>query len=376
MVKNIETTKVSRRRVLQVGAATAVATRFGARPVISRAAEPLRFLCWGGWSDREIVQGFTDQTGIPIESTFPASNDDIFLKLRAGGIGRFDVVTPQNGIVQGMIDVGLIQPLDESRLTHMSESFEQFQQPEWTSRDGVRYAAPFLWGSSPMAYNAELVEGPPESWVGLQADSYRKKIVMLDDGLTHFRIWNRALGAEDATKVTPEQLDRTVETLMSLKSNQVVALVRSMDDVAGYLARGDAWLSTSAWELVPSMAVAKDKPVRIAHPLPGDFTFCDNLCLVAGAPQPDAAHAFIDYMTSPEVQARAMNRMHRGAVNEQAVPLLEEGIRNLFPYDDLEPFFAANPLLGFPPLGDNEEGFATYTDWVNGWERVRTAKPA
>jgi spermidine/putrescine-binding protein len=124
------------------------------------------------------------------------------------------------------------------------------------------------------------------------------------------------------------------------------------------------------------MAVAKDKPVQIAHPLPGDFTFCDNLCLVAGAPQPDAAHAFIDYMTSPEVQARAMNRMHRGVVNAQAVPLLDEGIRALFPYDDLGPFFEVNPLLGFPPLGDNDEGFATYTDWVNGWERVRTAKQA
>jgi spermidine/putrescine-binding protein len=375
MAEIIETTQLSRRRVLQAGA-VAVGARFGARPLIGHAAEPLRFLCWGGWSDAEIVQGFTDQTGIPIAATFPASNDDIFLKLRAGGIGRFDVVTPQNGVVQGMIDVGLIQPLDESRLTHTVDNFPQFQQPEWTSRDGARYSAPFLWGSSPMAYNADLIDGPPESWVGLEADTYRKKIVMLDDALTHFRIWNRALGAEDATKVTPSQLDRTVGTLMNLKSEQVIALVRSMDEVAGYLARGDAWLSTTAWELVPSMAVAKDKPVRIAHPRPGDFTFCDNLCLVAGAPQPDAAHAFIDYMTSPEVQARAMNRMHRGVVNAKAVPMLDEETRALFPYDDLNPFFTANPLLGFPPLGDNDEGFATYTDWVNGWERVRTAKPA
>jgi spermidine/putrescine-binding protein len=367
--------KLSRRRVIQTGAA-AVGARFGARRLLGRAAEPLRFLCWGGWSDPAIVQGFTDQTGIPIEATFPASNDDIFLKLRAGGVGHFDVVTPQNGVVQGMIDVGLIQPLDESRLLHLSEYLPQFQQPEWTSRDGARYAVPFLWGGSPMAYNADLVEEVPESWVGLQSDIYRKKIVMLDDGLTHFRIWNRALGAADPTKVSPAQLDRTVETLMILKSEQVVALVRSMDDVAAYLARGDAWVSTSAWELVPSMAVTKDKHVQITHPRPGDFTFCDNLCLVAGAPHADAAHDFINYMSSPEVQARAMNRLHRGVVNGQAVEMLDEGIRALFPYDDLEPFFETNPLLGFPPLGDNDEGFATYTDWVNGWERVRTAKPA
>jgi spermidine/putrescine transport system substrate-binding protein len=373
MAEILASNKLSRRRVLQTGV-VAIGARFGARPLISRAAEPLRFLCWGGWSDPSIVQEFTDQTGIPIQATFPASNDDIFLKLRAGGIGRFDVVTPQNGVVQGMIDVGLIQPLDESRLTHFGENIPQFQQPEWSIRDGVRYAAPFLWGSSPLAYNAEMIEAAPESWVGLEADTYRKKIVMLDDGLTHFRVWNRALGAEDATKVTPEQLDRTTETLMALKSKQVVALVRSMDDVAAYLARGDAWVSTSAWELVPAMKVAKDKPVRTFHPLPGDFTFCDTLCLVANAPQPDAAHDFINYMTSPEVQARAMNRMVRGVVNAQAVPMLDEGVRSLFHYDDLDNFFASNPLLGFPPLGDNDEGFSTYTDWVNAWERVRTAK--
>ena len=369
------TEKFNRRRFVQAGAAAA-ATRFGARPLLGRAADPLRFLCWGGWSDREIVQGFTDQTGIPIEATFPISNDDIFMKLRISGPGHYDVVTPQNGIVQGLIDVELIQSLDESRLTHLADCLSQFQEPDWARRDGARYAVPFLWGSSPMAYNADLVEAPPESWAGMQAETYRKKIVMLDDGLTHLKIWNRALGAEDPTRVTPEQLNRTVETLMVLKSEQVVALVRTMEDVAGFVARGVALMSTTAWELVPAMTVAKDKPVRIFHPLPGDFTFCDNLCLVADAPQPDAAHEFINYMTSPEVQARAMNRMVRGVVNVKAVPMLDEGVRNLFPYDDLDPFFAANPLLGFPPLSDNDEGITTYIDWVNGWERVRTAKPA
>jgi spermidine/putrescine transport system substrate-binding protein len=368
--------RITRRRLVGSGA-VAIGAGFGAWPLVGRAkTQTLRLLCWSGYNDPEILGAYTNQTGIPVEATPIGANDEIFLKLRAGGLGRYDLVTPQNGVVQGLIDVDLIQPLDDSRLTHAVDYFSVFQQATWTTRGGVRYAAPCLWGSSPLAYNASLVEAPPESWIGVQSDAYRGRVVMFDDGVGHLKVWNRALGAEDPTRVTPEQLERTVQTLMAFKAENVIAFVGKMEDLAGHLVRGDAWVSTIAWEVVPSMAAAKDQNLQITHPLPGDFTFSDNFCLAKSAPSPDAALSFIDYMISPEVQAKLMNKLRRGVVNAKAVPMLDDTSRGLYPYDDLDPFFTTNPLLGFPPFDASDPTIASYPDWVTAWDRVRYAKMA
>ncbi len=355
----------------------ALGARIGPWPLIGRAATPpLRILCWSGYNDPGLFGTFTDQTGIRVEATTIAANDEIFLKLRAGGLGRFDLVTPQNGVVHGLINVDLIQPLDPTKLTNAADYLPQFQKAYWTIRNGVTYAAPCLWGSSPMAYNSALISDPPKNWTDLQGEAFRRKVVMFDDGVGHLKVWNRALGAEDPTKVTPDQLETTVQTLMSFKADNVVSFVGRMEDLAAQLASGHATVSTIAWEVVPAMVTAKGQPLQTSHPLPGDFTFADAFALAKGAPSPDAAHAFINYLISPDVQAGLMNRLRRGVVNAKAVPMLDDMSRGLYPYDNLDPFFAMNPLLGFPPFNTSDSTITSYPDWVTAWDRVRYAKMA
>jgi spermidine/putrescine-binding protein len=176
--------------------------------------------------------------------------------------------------------------------------------------------------------------------------------------------------------VTPDQLETTVQTLMAFKADNVVAFVGRMEDLAAQLASGHASVSTIAWEVVPTMATANGQPLRTSHPLPGDFTFADAFALAKGAPSPDAAHAFIDYLISPEVQAGLMNRLRRGVVNAKAIPMLDDMSRGLYPYDNLDPFFAMNPLMGFPPFSTTDSTITSYPDWVTAWDRVRYAKMA
>ncbi|MER3437209.1 MAG: hypothetical protein C4346_06250 [Chloroflexota bacterium] len=111
--------------------------------------------------------------------------------------------------------------------------------------------------------------------------------------------------------------------------------------------------------------------MRITHPAPGDYSFCDNLCIPAEAPHVDLAHALINHFLAPESQAALMSRLLRGTVSRAAVPLLSETARGLYDYEDLDAVFAVSPLRGFPPLTDEGNGIATYVDWVKAWERVR-----
>ncbi|MGH2532189.1 MAG: ABC transporter substrate-binding protein [Thermomicrobiales bacterium] len=359
------------RRRLVAGAAALVA----ARSARARAQDNIvRMLCWGGYDAPAATQTFRDETGFEIHSTIIGANDEIFLRMRARGPGRYDLVTPQNGVVRPLAEAGLIQPIDVGRLTRIASLLPAFQQPDWAMVDDQVYAVPYLWGAAPMVYNADLLARPPARWLDLQSDDYRGLVAMHDDGLGHLRIWNRVLGAEDPVRVTTSRLADTTELLISIKARQVMAFSPDMGAIAGILARGEASIATVGWPAVPTMEIAQDADLRLAYPQPGAFSFCDSFCLATGAPNVDAAYALIDHMLSPEAQGTVSAAVVRGVVNRDAVPLLDPALRGLHPYDNLDPFFELNPLLGFPPVHDDDSGIASYVDWVNAWERVRYAR--
>ena len=52
----------------------------------------------------------------------------------------------------------------------------------------------------------------------------------------------------------------------------------------------------------------------------------DQLAIPADAPNPEAAHAFIDYLMRPEVIAKATNYVYYANGNLASQPLLEEDV--------------------------------------------------
>jgi spermidine/putrescine-binding protein len=338
------------------------------------ADKTLRLLCWAGYDDPDITKPFREQTGFTVQSTYLGANDEIFLDLRAGGLGNVDVVTPQNGVIADLVASDLIQPLDYDRLPNSAGYLTRFHLPDWAVVDGKPYAAPYLWGTAPAIYNADALPQPPANWLDLLSSKYRGRLAIHDDGLGHFKIWNRVLGAADPVHVTQSQLIRTTNVLISLKAQQAMALTADMTFITGLLVSGAAWLSTIGWEAIPHSPAAAGAKLKLAYPAPGCFSTCDSFCLAKGAPNLDAAYAFIDSLISPQVQAVAAGKLWRGTVNERAMPLLSNDARALYPYANLDPFFELNPLLGFPPIQGAGEDIATYVDWVEAWERVHFGK--
>jgi putative spermidine/putrescine transport system substrate-binding protein/spermidine/putrescine transport system substrate-binding protein len=370
---------VTRRRLVQ-GASAAVAVAGlgvpGARSVARAQGDvggTLTMMCWQGYDGPNANKPFIEQTGTVINATYLGSNDEIFAALRAGGLGEIDLVTPYHGYVKNLYEAGLLQEIDYSRLPNTNDYIPIFNKPDWNTFDGKTYAAPFVWGTGPMIYNAEFIPEAPAEWMDVMKPEYKGKVIMTDDALGHYLIWNQVTGAEDPTQVTQEQIDATTDLLIQIKTEQARAFSPNMGDMADIMARGEAWLSTIGWEAIPAFPVAEGADLRYTHPAPGDFTFVDSYCLVKDAPNVDTAYAFMDHMLSPEAQAIAMDDMDSATVNEQAIPLLDEATRALFPYDNLDEIFEIAPVWGFPPLEDQGDGIVTYNGWLETWERVRSA---
>lgn len=358
------------RRAAIVGAAGLAA--FGFRN-LSRAEGPvLRLLCWAGYDNGEATRSFTATTGTRVQADYIGANDEIFMKLRAGGIGAYDLVTPANGVIAPLVADALIQPLDLGRLASNSALLPQFQQAAWSTVNGSYYAAPYVWGTQPMVV-ATKETPPPAAWTDLLDKKFINKLILTNDSVSNIMIWNRALGAANPASVTVNQLNATIDTLLKLKRQYANAYTSDMQQIATRLAKGQSWISTTGWESVPVFPGIVNAGLQIARPNPGSFSFCDNLCLVQNAPNPDAAYAFIDHMRGADAQVILMNSMKRGTVNVAAVSRLEPYARGVYDYDHLDAFLERSPFYGFPPF-DAEGDTATYVDWVNAWETITSAR--
>ncbi len=360
-------TVMSRRRVI-AGMGAAISPLLGRR--VGAAAEPVRCLLWWDYITRETIDQFRAATGDDLFARGIGANDEIFTFLRAAP-GRYSVVSPHQGLIRGLLDVGLLQPIDPAKLPHLAEVEPRFDGDRWFAIDGQRYGVPLVYGSSPLVTSAKTLPTPPAAWEELRSKAYRGKLGMMDDGLGHLFHWSAALGYPDPSVLSLEDLAEVTAALVALKRDQVRIFTTSVGELAAGLASGELLAATTGWAGMPLLPEAAEGELGLSHPAPRDYGFVHALCIPAGAPDVDGAHRVIDFLLRADQQAALAARVKRGVVNLGALPLLDAMVAPYVGYPDLDATLAASPITAFPPLTGRDEGKATYVDWVNAWERVR-----
>jgi spermidine/putrescine transport system substrate-binding protein len=358
---------IDRRRLVSAAAAAPFIWRRAARA----QDQPFRVLDWLGYTDQALIERFRERTGVQIVAEPLGAYDEIFLRLRGGGLGRYSVVAPHHGLVPALHDDRLIQPLDLNQIPHLAEIAPNFALPETTEIGGAKYAAPLIWDTCPALYNADLLPEPPASWLDLDTDDFTGKVAMLDDSFSHFNLWGRAIGARQPPALTAAEMQQTANVLTSLKRNRVSHYTPYPVDLVAQLVNRKALISTTGWAGLTLLPIVSEASIRVAHLAPGDFSFLQTLAIPAEAPHVETAHQFIDFMLSPEEQAGLANRTTRAIVHPGAVPMIDPRISALTDYANLDAVIGQSPLLPFPPLGQETSRGATYLDWVLSWERIR-----
>lgn len=362
------------RRSLTTGALTAAAglALSGAGVLAQNEQRVLRILGWPGYFSDEITAPFREANNVRIEVTGIATADDTMLFLRAGGVGLYDIVAPSIGLVSPLGVAGLLTPLETGAIPNYSGLFSQFKGLPETEADDQTFGVPLLWGTFGLAYAAEQA-APPPAWLDLRDESYAGQLVMPDDALGHFWIWNWALGAEDPTRVSKQQLASNANVLIDLKQTRASHFGGSAYDAMMRVADGLEEFSTIGWQSAPLLANPEQRALAVAQPVPGGASFCDCIAMVANSHDAELAQQFIDFMISPVTQRDLINRTRWATVAQGAPPMIDPDIAALYAYDDLGRWLSGAPIRSYPPV--SEEGdIATYLDWVIQWDRVRQAK--
>jgi putrescine transport system substrate-binding protein len=304
----------------------------------------LRIYNWSDYIDPALLAAFTKETGIKVVYDTFDSNEVLETKVLQGDTG-YDLVVPSNSNLPRYITAGAITPLDKARLTGTQNLWPELMQRLEPFDPGARYAVPYMWGTIGIGYNPDAVA---QRLPGVTVDSWDfaldpKNLAKLKDCGVYFldasedmyALTLKWLGKDPNTKAIA---DYQAATDALLVARPFVRKFHSSEYINA-LANGDICLAIGySGDVFQAAARAQEAggKVKVAYVIPkeGSQVWFDVFVMPKGAPNPEAAYAFLNYMLRPQVIATATNHTRYANANQAATPLVDPAIRgnpNIYP---------------------------------------------
>ncbi|MFO1061439.1 MAG: extracellular solute-binding protein [Dongiaceae bacterium] len=292
---------LSRRRVLQAGAAAGVlaaTSRFASR---AHAGEEITFLTWETYHDDDWLKEWSDKTGVKTNVTRIGSNDESYEKLRSGAIVA-DMTIVDTGSIERFKKAGVIVPVDPAKFPNAANIAAGMNFPKVTTVGGEVMAVPYNWGTQPLMYNTQKINPVPNDWHALWDKQYEGRVSIPDDSYTVVPMVAIAMKAKDPFNLTDAEFEQLAKEFRDLRG-QIKTLARGFDDQTAIFASGDADIGYC--ENIYSVFSLQDqgKPVDYAFP-PGTLAWIDCAALTPTGVKRPVVYDFVNEMLTPAWQAR------------------------------------------------------------------------
>lgn len=287
----------------------------------STGEEPkLNFYNWDTYIGETTLDDFKGASGVDVNMSLFANNDELFAKLRAGNPG-FDVIVPSNDFVERMARADMLMPLDHSLIPNFKNAGKSFTDVAYDP--GRKFSMPYTWLVLGIGYRKSKVKGVPDSWKYLlDSDQYKGRIALLSEAGDIFRLSAKYLG-KSVNNIPPETI-KQIETMLTKQKANVKAFHE--DNGQDLLLSGEVDLVLE-YNGDIAQIMEEDEDIGFVVPKEGSQLNSDNLCIPKGAPRPKNAHAFINYLLDGEVGKKITETIKYPTPNEAARNLMPESYK-------------------------------------------------
>ncbi len=330
-MKRITKPGVSRRGFLAGMGAVAAGVSFMPRQGFSAEEKKLNFYNWDTYIGETTLADFEKASGIEVKMDLFADNDELFAKLKEGNPG-YDLIVPTNDYVERMIVANMLVPLDHSKIPNISNVDPVFRDAQFDP--GRKFSLPYMWGTIGIGYRKSKVKSVPNSWKWLyDSDQYSGRIALLADGGTVIQMGLKYMGYP-LNSTDPALIKKVEEMLIKQKPH---IKVFAEDNGQDLLASGEVDL-TMEWNGDILQVMDEDEDVAYAVPKEGGLLWQDCLCIPKGAPHPNNAHAFINFILDADAGAAIADFIQYATPNKAAKAKLPAEYRDnpaIFPPDEV-----------------------------------------
>ncbi len=260
---------------------------------------------------------FTALTGIKVNYTTYATNEELYAKLKGGG-ASYDIIIPSDYMISRMIKEDMLLPLNFDNIPNQKYIMDKFRNPEYDPENA--YSIPYTWGTVGIIYDNTAID-PEEreiDWEILWDEEYKDQILMFDNPRDAFGIAEIMLGYSLNTE-DPAQLEEAAALLVRQKP---VVQAYVMDEIFDKMGAGEAVLAPY-YAGDAAMLTEEYDHLSFVIPKSGTNLFFDAICIPKSAKQKEAAEMYINFLCEPDVAYAVLDYVGYSTPHQAAFDMLD-----------------------------------------------------
>jgi len=288
----------------------------------SEDPQVLNLYNWSEYMPQEVLDRFTEETGIQVVYTTYDSNEAMYARLKLlDESAAYDLAVPSTYYVSKMRQEDLLMPIDRSKIEGFGNLDDDLINLDIDPDN--QYSIPYLWGTTGIAVDTDAVEGEVTAWADLWDERFQGKVMLTNDMREVFHVGLRVLGYS-GNSTDPQEIEEAYEKLAELMPS-----VRTFNSDAPrmpYL-EGETDIGM-IWNGEAVMGKESMPSLEYVYPEEGIIAWLDSFVIPKNARNPEAAHQFISFVLQPEISALISEDIGYATPNQAARDLLDESVAN------------------------------------------------
>ena len=345
----------------------------------------LNLVAWPGYAEDgsndpkvDWVHPFEQESGCKVNIKIGNTSDEMVQLMRTA---QYDGVSASGDATLRLIYGGDVAPVNTSLVPSYATIAPFLKDRAWNSVDGQMYGIPHGWGANLLMYNTDVVKGAPDSWGAVfpGASEYRGRVTAYDspiyiaDAALYLSKTKPELGIKNPYALTEDQLNAAVDLLKAQHAN-IGEYWSDYTKAVQAFESGTSVIGTS-WQVIANM-ISSDNKVKIATVLPkeGSTGWSDTWMIAAKAAHPNCMYKWMDYITSPKVNAQVAEYFGEAPAQTKACEMTAD--KNFCAtfhatdaaYAEQISYWTTPQKKCIDGSGDN---CTAYSEWVDKWQQIK-----
>jgi putative spermidine/putrescine transport system substrate-binding protein len=353
----------------------------------STQGQTLNVLAWPGYvengsTDKTVdwVTDFQTKSGCTVKAQIFGTSDEAYT-LYSTNPDQYDIVSASGDASLRLVRGGFVQPVNLALFKNYPDIFPALKNKPYNTVDGVAYGVPHGRGSNLMMWRTDQVTPAPTTWAqmfdpknGYKVSIYDAPIYIADAAVVLMKT------KPDLKITNPYALDDTqFQAAVDLLKQQKPSVTQRWTDYTKQITDFESGNSNvgTTWQIITNLLQAEKPPVKVEviKPPEGATGWSDTWMINSKTKNLACAYAYIDYLVSPEINAKIAEWFGEAPGNSKSCALtVDPDHCKIFHADD--DAFWQDVWYWQTPTADCVDGRTDvkckgFDDWIKAWTEIK-----
>jgi putative spermidine/putrescine transport system substrate-binding protein len=346
---------------------------------IGKGEGTLNLIAWSGYAQPQLVKGFTKATGCVVHAQFAGTSGEMVSLMANGGGHQYDLVSASGDADLRLIYGGNVKPVNVSLIPSWKQFRPFLKSPSFNTINGVHFGVSLQFGPNVLLYSTKAFKTPPPSWSVIYDKKYKGKItvpnnpIQIADAALYLMKAQPMLGITDPYELTQTQFNAAIKLLKAQKPLIPKYWGQASDEIT--LFQSGTVVAGAAWPYQTNTLKAAKAPVADTIPSEGATGWADSWLLATNAPHPNCAYKWMQWVSTPLVQAQQAISFGETPANTLAcakMDQLQAGSCAGYHADQPQSYFQTIKFWKTPlaQCGNGKNNCVPWDRWTNAWTQI------